>query len=201
MNSHKPLYKDELGQLVHRTLEDKFGAQRPSRRVWKRIKEKLTGARSNSGQFFSLRSSLVVQVAILFLFLTLGGVNSLFEQKSVPLATRYATSAPQNNAPSPRTIVLANRELTNVEDIELPQSTEKATPPLDAQAAHLQDTGFKRQRFSHNNRHYEPPLVIPPVDVGPHINSPAGRTLMRTLNTQEIFAFFLGGQFDPGLIQ
>ncbi len=197
MNSHKPLYEDDLDQLLRHTLENKFRTQRPSNRVWKRIKEKLLGEKSSSGQFFSLRSSLVVQVAILLLFLTLGGADRILEQK-LPLATRSVTSVPQNHVSSPE---MAAEELTDVKDIELPHRTEAEALPVDDQIAHLLDIQFKRQRLLHSNRHYDPPLVIPPTDVGPHINSPEGRALMIHLHTQEIPSFFLGGQFDPGVIQ
>ncbi|OQY33958.1 MAG: hypothetical protein B6243_06020 [Anaerolineaceae bacterium 4572_5.2] len=166
MNSHKPLYEEDL-----------------------------------DGQFFSLRSSLIVQVAILLLFLTLGGVDRLLEQK-LPLATRNMDSVSQNNAPSPRTVVWVNKELTDVKDVELPYPTEMATLPVDDHDdAHLQDIQFKRQRLSQNNRHYEPPLSIPPIDVAPHIDSPEGRALMLRSNMQGILSFFMGGQFDPGIIQ
>ncbi len=200
MNSHKPLYEDDLDQLLRYTLENKLRTQRPSNRVWKRIKAKLIGEKSNSGQFFSLRSSLVVQVAILLLFLTLGGVDRLLEQK-VPSATRSVASVSQNNVPSSRTAVWINKKLTDVKDVELPHLTETAALPVDYQDAHLLDIQFKRQRLLQGHRHYEPPLVIPPTDVAPHISSPEGRALMIRSNMQEIFSFFLGGQFDPGVIQ
>jgi len=201
MNSHKPLYEDDLDQLLRHTLENKLRTQRPSNRVWKRIKEKLIGEKSNSGQFFSLRSSLIVQVAILLLFLTLGGVDRLLEQK-VPLATRNVVNMSQNNALPPRAVVRVNKALTDVKDVDLPYLAEMTTPPpIDDQDAHLLDIQFKRQRLSQSNRRYEPPLVIPPTDVAPHISSPERRALMLRSNMQEILTFFLGGQFDPGIIQ
>ncbi len=201
MNSHKPLYEDDLDQLLRHTLENKLRTQRPSNRVWKRIKEKLNGEKSNSGQFFSLRSSLIVQVAILLLFLTLGGVDRLLEQK-LPLSARNVASVSQSNAPLPQTVVRVNKALTDVKDVDLPYLAEMTTPPpIDDQDAHLLDIQFKRQRLSQSNRRYEPPLVIPPTDVAPHISSPERRALMLRSNMQEILTFFLGGQFDPGIIQ
>ena len=147
MNSHKPLYEDDLDQLLRHTLENKLRTQRPSNRVWKRIKEKLIGEKSNSGQFFSLRSSLIVQVAILLLFLTLGGVDRLLEQK-LSLSAGSVVNISQNNALPPRTVVRVNKALTDVKDVDLPSLAEMTTPPpIDDQDAHLLDIQFKRQRL------------------------------------------------------
>ncbi|HHJ07418.1 MAG TPA: hypothetical protein ENK24_07950 [Anaerolineae bacterium] len=148
-----------------------------------------------------MRSSLIVQVAILLLFLTLGGVDRLLEQK-LPLSARNVASVSQSNAPLPQTVVRVNKALTDVKDVDLPYLAEMTTPPpIDDQDAHLLDIQFKRQRLSQSNRRYEPPLVIPPTDVAPHISSPERRALMLRSNMQEILTFFLGGQFDPGIIQ
>ncbi len=205
MNSRKPMYEDDFDQLVRHTLKNKFGTQQPSNRIWRRIKGKLTGVGSGFGQFLHLRSSLVVQIALLLFLLTLGGAESLLEQKLSPMI-RGTVITPVNYTPAPRAVALAYKNLEAVENVELPQLLEAASLPLDDQDIQLLNVQLKRQMLSQNNRRPERPLSIPPTDVFPHRDSLEGRVLLAdvsqiAISESEALVLFVSDHYKPGVIR
>jgi len=205
MNSHKPLYEEDFDQLVRHTLETKFGSQQPSNRIWKRIREKLMGGNSGSGSIFSLRSSLVAQIAILLLLLTVGGVDGLLESHFSPII-RETASIPVNYASSSQTVAWFTEDLTAIENIELPPSTETAALPVDDRDIRLLDVQLKHQISFQKNRRIVHPLLVPPTDVAPHRNSVEGRALLADANrtsisASEALAFFVAEHPNPGVVR
>lgn len=164
MSSHNPFAYDELGNLIRDTLQDKVPAQKPPNGVWKRIKESLTPPKKTSNHLFTLRSSLIVQVALMFVLLTLGGTEMMF-QFGIDSVPGGPTKIPSQYLPLSTKMLVEDNQPILVADEELLKS-------LNAEM----EFNFTETK---NEVDDEQPLALTSTDVLPHINSPEGRLLIK----------------------
>jgi len=185
--------RDEFGELIRASLQNRLKEQTPSRRVWRRIRRRLREPRSRSRPWFTLRSSLVAQIALLLLVLTVGGAGSLFraDLRLTPTRTADAVTA------------IAYYRLPSTDDMpaDIP-SFRRPRAPVRLQEAYLFDAQQRRRlRTGEKPSHAPPPIVLPPTDVMSHRYDREAPFAGRVASyPPELFLAF-GSQKTAGVIQ
>jgi hypothetical protein len=196
MTSRKPYLHDEFDRLVRDTLKAKVESQVPSNHVWNRIRADLGISRPLSKYFFASRLSLMVQLTIIFLLVTVGGINLRQNLDIQPLPTESTMTLTYYVPISEeRSVVTEETVIARV-----------ITPPSDEYESQVLTRRLEyRLGVQNDRRPKSPPLLIPPTDVVPHLDSPEGRSLVSGPKLSSSLAqsaiIFPGTQFGLGIIR
>jgi len=166
MSSPNPDFKDELGDLIQRTLDSQVGSPEPAETIWSRIAHRLA-QKPALGPFRrrSIFASPVIQVVLILFIIIIGGfslqtasmpgeeipvqqVASLRQPAEQPKTGRYVD---EYSVSSPPAVIPGRLEIQMMKDYQRKQT---------------RDISLQGQ-----------PIIMAPLDVSPHPLSAEGRFL------------------------